>query len=90
MDSSEEINNTDAPFIIRKGNLSDLKQITEIYNHWIATAPVALIENPMSITDLTYAYHKVRSAGSAFLVVCNPDNPAEVYGFHFCLPELFR
>ncbi len=79
-----------AQFIIRSGTIADIKQISEIYNHWIATAPVALIENPISTSDLTYSLHKIRPAGCAFLVACNPDNYQDVYGFHYVRPELFR
>jgi len=71
-------------FTVREAAASDLPDIREIYNHYVANSTVTFDESPWSLAGLREKYAKVRELGYPFLVAVSPNEV--ILGFAYVYP----
>jgi phosphinothricin acetyltransferase len=71
-------------FTVREAVASDLPDIREIYNHYVANSTVTFDESPWSLPTLRAKFAKVRELGYPFLVAVSPNGV--ILGFAYVYP----
>lgn len=76
--------------LIRAAEPGDLLQCVHILNHWVLESDWALIEHPLSLTDMVELYRKITSKGLPFMVAVWANERQNVLGFIYAIPEGYR
>ncbi|MDO9589759.1 MAG: N-acetyltransferase family protein [Microcella sp.] len=71
-------------FSVREASETDLPDIREIYNHYVANSTVTFDESPWSLRGLRTKFARVRELGYPFLVAVSPNGV--ILGFAYVYP----
>lgn len=71
-------------FTVREALETDLPDVREIYNHYVANSTVTFDESPWSMRGLRTKYARIRELGYPFLVAVSPTGV--VLGFAYVYP----
>ena len=76
--------------LVRQAQPGDLLQCVQILNYWVLESDWALIEHPLSLTDMVELYRKITGKGLPFMVACWANEQRNVLGFIYAIPEGYR
>ena len=71
-------------FVIRDAAATDLPDVREIYNHYVANSTVTFDEAPMPLRDLRSKHAHLAKLGFPFLVAVSPNG--HVLGYAYVYP----
>jgi hypothetical protein len=72
----------------RPASLSNLVQISEIYNHYILNTPNALFELPLSVVDILNIFRKSLELNFPLVVMVFKEAPHVILGFCFAADKV--